>query len=646
AAWLGRPLILTGLLLATAASCQRSTPGFYGTTALQHPPGEIWVNNATEPEWIDPGKCAESAGSTIVMNTFAGLTQPHPKTLQPMPEIARTWAVSDQGRRYTFWLRPTQWSDGHALTAHDFVYSWKRVIDPTTGSKYNSFLYPLENAEAFGERALWFVGLPAAITSAQLEALLAPLAPIAKTKIDRAHGWAFAWLKSEGTAADGDRAKVIAALNGKTAEGATAPITVKIADASVVGVRAIDDDTLELRLEHPVPYFLSLIMFYTAMPVPRHVLERLEKEGKNPDLWTRPEYFVSNGPYVLKEWKFRQYMVLEKNPYYWDAANVRTPRIRLLMVDDENTLLNLYKTGQIDYIGSNANLPVEFLDYLRQQKDFVSHSFLAVYYYWINTKLPPLDDARVRRALGLAIDRPSLTRFITRGNQIPTATLVPDGLAGYQSPKATLFDPAEARRLLKEAGYDDQHPLPHMTLIYNTQEGHRLIAQAVQQMWKKHLGLDVDIENLEWKVYLKKQEAVDFQISRGAWIGDYPDPFTFLELLSGTGGNNHSNWRNAEYDRLLTEANRTLEAPARMALLRKAEDVALAQSPMLPIYVYTRNELVKPYLRGFWGNIQNHSIMKYWHIDERFYKESPAVPPEDPPPPMLPLDPVPAGAIP
>lgn len=635
---------MTSAALTIGSGCQRSVPGYYGTVAPRHPANEVWVNNGTEPEWIDPGKCAESAGSTVVMNTFAGLTQPHPKTLAPMPEIARTWAIADQGRRYTFWLRPTQWSDGHALTADDFVFSWKRVLDPATGSKYNTFLYPLENAEAFGERALWFVGLPADISSAQLEALLTPIAPIAKTKVDPVHGWAFAFVKSEGAAADADRTKVMAALNGKTVAHATAPLTVKIADGSVVGVRALDDDRLEVRLENPVPYFLSLMMFYTAMPVPRHVIERLEKEGKNTDLWTRPEYFVSNGPYVLKEWKFRQHMVLEKNPYYWDAASVRTPSIRMLMVDDENTTLNLYKTGQIDYIGSNANLPVEFLDYLRSFKDFLSHPYLAVYWYWINTKTPPLDDARVRRALGLAIDRQALTQFITRGNQIPAATLVPDGLAGYQSPKTTLFDPAKARSLLKEAGFDEQHPLPKMTVIYNTSEGHRLIAQAVQQMWKKHLGVDVDIENLEWKVYLKKQEAVDFQISRGAWIGDYPDPFTFLELLSSQSGNNHSNWHSAEYDRLLAEGNRTLDQPARMALLRKAEELAMAQAPMLPIYVYTRNELVKPYLRGFWGNIQNHPIMKYWSIDERFYNGAPPVALEEPPPPMRPLDPVPAGA--
>ncbi|HVR62051.1 MAG TPA: ABC transporter substrate-binding protein [Polyangia bacterium] len=638
------PRAALALLLAAGASCQRSAPGYFGTVTPRHPPDEIWINNASEPEWIDPGKCSDSAGGTIATATFAGLIQPHPKTLEPMPDVARTWAVADGGRRYTFWLRPTQWSDGHALTAHDFVYSWLRVLNPATGSKYNTFLYPIENAEAFGERALWIAGVPADLTPAALDALLAPHAAVARTKLDPVHGWAFAFLKAEGDAAAADRAKVIAALDGKTLPGAASPLKVGIADASVVGVRALDDDTLEVRLENPLPYFLHVMMFYTAMPVPRHVIERLQAAGQNPDLWTRPDYFVSNGAYVLKEWKFRQYMRLEKNPYYWDAAHVRTPHIRLLMVEDENTGLNLYKTGGIDYIGSNANPPIEFLDYLRAKRDFISHAYLAVYFYWFNVKAPPFDDARVRRALSLAIDRQAITRFITRGGQIPTATLVPDGLAGYESPKATLYDPVEARRLLKDAGYDEQHPLPKSTLIYNTQEGHRAIAQGVQQMWKKNLGFDVEIENLEWKVYLKKQEAIDFQIARFAWVGDYPDPFTFLELLTSTSGNNHSNWRNPTYDRMLAEANGALDPKARMALLRQAEELALAETPMIPIYIYTRSELVKPYLRGFYANIQNHAPMKYWWIDERFYRETPAVTVEDAPPPLLAPDPVPVAA--
>lgn len=637
------------LAVGQGAACRRSVEGYYGTVAPRHPPNEVWVNNSSEPEYIDPGKTSDSAGSTIIFATFAALTQPHPKTLEPMPDIARSWRIADGGRKYTFFLRPSKWSDGRPVTAHDYEYSWKRVLDPATASKYASFLYPLENGEAFGRRALWLAGLDAAVTSAQVQAAVTAHAPVEQVKVMPDRGWAFVWLKVPPAKAGPVRDKVIAALNGHPLPGAPAggkPLTVKVADQSVVGARALDDHTLEVRLENPVPYFLSLVMFYTAMPVPRHVLERLRSAGQNEDLWTRTENFVSNGPFILKEWKFRQYMVLEKNPHYWDSASLRIDRVRIATVNDENTTLNLYKAGEIDYIGNNSTLPTELIEHLKPFRDYHANPYLAVYYYWFNTKVPPLDDPRVRRALGLAIDREAITKFVTRGGQIPWANLVPDGLAGYQSPKVPLFDPEQARRLLKEAGYNEQRPFPKVRLIYNTAEGHRLIAQAVQEMWKKNLGIDIDIDNLEWKVYLKKQVAMDFQISRHAWIGDYPDPFTFLELLSGLSGNNHSNWQHPEYDRLLAESNRTLDPAARLALMRKAEQLMLAEAPVTPLYVYTRNQMVKPYLRGFWNNIQNHPIMKYWYIDERFYKSVPDVPLEDPLPPMLLPEPPPPEATP
>jgi oligopeptide transport system substrate-binding protein len=635
--------VALALTVGLGAGCQRSVDGYYGTVTPRHPPNEVWVNNSSEPEYIDPGKCADSAGSTIIVNIFAALTQPHPKTLEPMPDIARSWKISDQGRTYTFYLRPSRWSDGRAVTAHDFEYSWKRVLDPATASKYASFLYPLENGEAFGRRALWITGLDPAVTAARIMGSVAAISPVEQVKVMPERGWAFVWLKAPPASAVVARDRVIAALNGRPLGGAGGdkPLTFKVADQSVVGARALDDLTLEVRLENPVPYFLHLVMFYTAMPVPRHVLERLVSQGQNPDLWTRPEHIVSNGPYVLKEWKFRQYMILEKNPNYWDSANIRINKVRLASVNDENTTLNLYKTGEIDYIGNNSTLPTELIDYLKPFRDYHTNAYLAVYYYWINTKVPPLTDPRVRRALGLAIDRTAIVKFIMRGGQIPWANLVPEGLAGYQGPRSPLFDPDKARALLREAGYNEQHPFPKVHLIYNTAEGHRLIAQAVQEMWKKNLGVEIDIENQEWKVYLKKQTAMDFQISRGAWIGDYPDPFTFLELLSGISGNNHSNWQHPEYERLLAESNRTLDPAARLGLMRKAEEIMLAEMPMIPLYVYTRNDLSKPYLRGFWHNIQNHSIMKYWWIDERFYRGTPDVPTEDPPPPMLLPDPPP-----
>lgn len=553
--------IATVVLIASvwATSCQRSDPRYYGTTKPLHGPDEVWTNLGTEPEWIDPGKCTDSAGGVVTRNLFAGLVQNHPQNLQPMPDVAYGWDITDSGLTYTFHLRQTMWSDGKPLTAHDFEYSWKRVLDQRTESKYASFLYPLKNAEAFN--------------------------------------------------------------TGKAPE-------------SAVGVRALDDYTLEVRLENPLPYFLSVMTFYTAMPVPRHVIERLVREGKNADLWTRVEHIVSNGAYRMAEWQFRQHMVFEKNPRYWDAKSVKLARVRLLMVDSHNTTLNLYEAGELDHIGSNASLPAEFMDHLAKFQDYDSKPYLGTYFLWFNVKEKPVDDPRVRLALSLAVDRASIVKYVTRSGQIASADLVPDGVGGYEGIKSPIFDPERARSLLREAGYGPDRPLPQVTLRYNTSEGHKKIAEAVQQMWKDNLGVSVQVENQEWKVYQKTLAAKEFQMARMGWIGDYADPYTFLELLAPGNGNNHSNWENPEYSRLLTEANRTGDAAKRLQVLKRAEVVAMAEAPILPIYTYTRSELVKPYVMGYWLNYQNLDIFKYWWIDKRWYDGVPEQRLPNPPPPL------------
>jgi ABC-type oligopeptide transport system substrate-binding subunit len=565
--------LVCSIAVALGACEQRSNSGgirYYGRTKPRHPAGEIWTNLNSEPEWIDPGKCSENNGSTVITNLFAGLTQPHPMTLRPMPDLAHTWEVSPDGRTYTFHLRPSSWSDGVPLTAHDFEYSWKRALARETASRYASFLFPLKNAEAFNQGKL---------------------------------------------------------------------------PGSSVGVRALDDLTLRVELDDPLPYFLYLTNYPTMLPVPRHVIERLAKRGLNTDLWTRPEWIVSNGPFTLSGWTFRRSMTLSKNPLYWDRESVKPTTVRLVMVDSSNTVLNLYQTADLDYIGPNTGLPSEFIDHLKTFGDFRRNAELAVYFFWFNVSAPPVDDARVRRALSLAVDRDSLVKYVSRGGQAPTADLVPDGLAGYRGLRSPTFDPEAARKLLAEAGYGPQRPLPAITLRYNTAEQHKQLAEAMQQMWKKHLGVDVQIENQEWKVYLKSLQAKEFQIARFGWIGDYPDPYTFLELLAGNNGNNNSNWSDPRYDRLLRQANASVDRDVRLSLLREAERLAMQAAPLLPVYVYMRSELVKPYLMGLFSNLQKRTMMKYWWIDERWYDGVPVRRLADEPPPWTPPAVAPRSAL-
>jgi ABC-type oligopeptide transport system substrate-binding subunit len=262
------------------------------------------------------------------------------------------------------------------------------------------------------------------------------------------------------------------------------------------------------------------------------------------------------------------------------------------------------------------------MELLKRQRDFRSAPYMAVYFYWFNTQVPPLDDVRVRRALNLAIDRQSLVEHVTRAGQLAYADFVPAGLGGYPGLHSPLFDPERARALLREAGYGPEHPLPVLTLRYNTSETHKQLAEALQAMWREQLGARVEIENLEWNVYLKAMHALDFQLARYSWIGDYPDPYTFLEVFSAHNGNNSSGWQDERYEELLRSANRQRDPAQRLALLAQAEERLRDAVPAAPIFVYTRTELIKPYVRGHVINYQGRHLLKYWWIDRRYYGAS------------------------
>ena len=535
------------LLFIAASSqlcgCQQQQSPYFGTVEPRHGPEELWINNSSEPEWLDPGRCSDSTGGEIIWNTFEGLVQVHPATLKPLPAIATHWDISDDGRTYTFYLRPSVWSDGHDLTAHDFVFALRRLVDPQTGSKYasNGFIFQEGLAISRGDAAV-----------------------------------------------------------------------------ETLGVQAIDTHTLEITLVDPLPYFLNFLSFYSFMPLPEHLFQDLQNRGIDSDLWTRPEYVVCNGAFRMTDWRFRQHMTFEKNKFYWDAASVKLDRIRVAMVESATTAMNMYVAGEFDWPGGSTSLPAEFMDHLKEYQDFHTHPYLGVYFYWINTEEPPLDDPLVRRALSLAIDRDSLVQFVTRGGQHGSADLVPDGLAGYKGLHVPVYNPVKARQLLAEAGYATGQDLPLVTLSFNTSEGHKQVAEAIQAMWQQELGITVELANQEWKVFLANAEQTNFQICRMGWIGDYADPYTFLELLTSDCGNNHSNWSSTTYDTLLEQANQQHDAEERLSMLREAEAFALHEQPLIPLYVYTRTQLIKPYVRGIWGNHQDRHPWKYMWIDESF----------------------------
>lgn len=408
-------------------------------------------------------------------------------------------------------------------------------------------------------------------------------------------------------------------------------------DDAVVGVRAKDDLTLEVELAQPTPYFTDLTSSITLAPVRRDVVERFEAKG-TPDLWTRPENIVTNGPYTLESWKFRYEITMKASPTYYDYEKLRIKRGVFLEVEDYHATMNLYKAGDIDTIGDNVSLPSEYLASLATKKDFHRDRFLSTYWYEFNTKKPPVDDVRVRRALNLAVDKQQLVDTITRGGQQPATHYVPDftGL-GYADQAAadkkagvdpfatpdTVFNPERARELLKEAGYEvvkdgdgyRAKGFPPLEILYNTSEGHRQIAVAIQDMWKRHLGISVTLRNEEWKVMLKNVRDGNFQVVRFGWVADYNHPQTWLDTFLSYSPNNRTGWADPAYDALLAQAAREPDPKESIRLYRKAEKLAVDGMAKLPMYFYTRSTLVKPWVKGFYGHGRDMHLLRWLWID-------------------------------
>lgn len=637
--WLGVGLACCGAL-GSGCSDKGGSPGYYGVTRPKHGPKELWYNLGGNPEWVDPALASDSQSSQVLDNLFEGLVRLHPQTLQPIPGVAQGWRISEDGKRYLFELRSSQWSDGRPVTAYDFEYSLRRVLDPNTGSRYAVLLYPLLQAEAVNRRAIRVdVGRP--VDEKALAVWAEQVMPIDRVVLTPDGRGGFLFAKSLLSAEQRQahvRSLAALPLDGK-------PIAlVRESQLEDVGVRALSDTVLEMRLSAPVPYWLSILGLYTAMPVPRHLLQSLHKQGIPEVHWTRPEHIVVNGPFRLTEWVFRSHLVLSKNPRYWEAQRVALERVRMLMVESYNTTLNLYRAGELDHMGQSTGIPAEMMGLLAGYRDFQRYDMLSVYYLVLNTTHGALKDVRVRRALSLALNRAHLIEYVTRGGQRATADMVPDGLAGYQGLDLPLYDPEQARELLKAAGYGPERPLPTLRYKYNTSEGHKQIAEALQQMWKAELGINVQLENEEWRVYLKSTVQGNFEIARMGWVADYADPATFLELFLSENDNNRSGWSSPEVDRLLRAATVETDKAQRLRLMRNAEALALAAQPVIPLYVYTRSELAKPYLRNAYRNAQARVQFGYMSIDERYYAGCPEPRPNDPLPIVAP-QPLSAAAL-
>lgn len=375
------------------------------------------------------------------------------------------------------------------------------------------------------------------------------------------------------------------------------------------GVKALDAKTLQIKLTKPVPYFLQILSESLAFPVKKEIVEKFG------DKWTRPEHIVSSGAYKMTEWKVADKIVLEKNPHFYDAANVKIRKIVALPIVERQTAVDLFNQGRLDWSGYNG-APNAMVPSFKADPNFRMHPGFITYFYRFNTTRPPLNDPRVREAISLAINRDEIVSKVTRAGERPTGLFVPKGVGSYKSPadpvreehKANL---EKAKRLLAEAGYPGGKGLRKLALQYNTDENHKRIALAVQQMLKRDLGVHIEPFNQEWKVYLKAQETLDYDISRSGWAGDYPDAATFLELFTSTSANNMTGWKNAEYDKLFDQANKTLDITKRDQILANAETILLNEAPIAPVFFMTNFGFVRPELQGFVPNMIDRPYVRF-----------------------------------
>jgi oligopeptide transport system substrate-binding protein len=604
---LGRTWFLFGMICAGVAAVAWAV---YGSRL---PPADFAFVNETEVASVDPALITGHPEGRVVESIFEGLMRSDADN-RPEPGVAERYTISDDGRVYTFYLRENaRWSNGDPVTAHDFHYSLRRLLDPQTASRYSYQAWYIENAKRYN---LGSSGIqpgdpveielnpsPALSNTVRGKLLLGQLVRIEEPASDTR----VFIVKIDGRERRFRRATDDAAL-----PSGVEPCRQVLLDFRQVGVQVIDERTLQLRLTNPTPYFLELTAFYPLSPVHRGCVEQHGSPA-----WTRPENIVSNGPFRMVARRIRDRVRMIRSDTYWDRENVRLNVVDALSVDSRTTAFNLYATGMVDWITvPPAEVLRELLKSNPRRNDLNPAPQLTTYFYLLNTTRTPLNDMRVRQALSMATDREEITRVATGAGEQPAYSLVPPSLPGYEQQKCAPHNPQRARELLADAGYPEGRGFPRLEIHYNTDQAHQAIAELVRKQWQRTLGIVVSLRNEEWGSALNTQQQMNYYVSRRAWTGDYLDPNTFLNMYVTGGENNNTGYSNPEYDRLIDGAAQEPDQTKRMRMLEQAERILMDELPIIPIYFYVSRNMVKPHVQGFRNNLQdNHPIRTVW-IDQ------------------------------
>ncbi|WP_108670253.1 peptide ABC transporter substrate-binding protein [Peribacillus acanthi] len=482
------------------------------------------LNNGSEPTSFDPVIGFDSVSWNALNNLMEGLTRLG-ENHDPEAATAKDWEVSDDGKTYTFHIRDdAKWSNGDDVTAGDFVFAWKRLLDPAVGSPAAFLAFFIEGAEAFNT--------------------------------------------NKGSADD-------------------------------VKVKAVDEKTFEVTLTSPQAYFLSVIANPAFFPVNEKVAT------ENAQWFAEAKTFVGNGPFNLAEWEHDSHFVMEKNKNYWDAGNVKLDKVHWAIVDDTNTEYQMFQSGELD----TSDVPADLAEQLFKDGKAQVGDQAGTYFYRFNVTMEPFQNKNIRKAFALAVDQQKMVDFVTKNQEKPAYGFVSYGFNDadgndFRETNGELMKTnlEEAKALLakgmQEEGYDK---LPEVTLTYSTSDTHKKIAEALQQMFKENLGVEVKLANMEWNVFAEEQTALKFQLSRSSFLADYADPINFLENFQTGLSMNRTGWSNPTYDKLIKDAKNEADEKKRFELMYQAEKLLMEEAPIFPIHfynhVYLQNENVTGIVR-------------------------------------------------
>lgn len=495
---------------------------------------------------LDPGLAEDTVSIEVIEQLFLGLTDYHPETYEVMPELAESWAVSEDGKTYTFTLKEgVTWSDGKPVTAGQIEYALKRNVDPKTASPYAYMTYIIENAEAVNK---------------------------------------------------GEK------------------------DVAELGVKALDDQHIEFKLISPAGFFPAMAGIWVYRPLRQDIIEQ------HGDKWSDAENIVTNGSFTLKEWKKGNQLILERNPNY-TLGPVNIPEVHYMVVSEASTALAMFENGELDAL-SNDYTPVPSPDIDRIKadptlsKEFSIQPSLCTYFIAFNNKKPPMDNPLVRKAITAAIDRQAIAERILKNGWQPAQSFTPPTIFGNVSDDKSIgikFDPEQAKKWLAEAGYPDGKGFPEVIYMYNTSEQHSQIAQAMQALLKRNLGININLANQEWKVFIKTRKSDDSpHMMRFGWCADYMDAHNWLyEVLHPVNSDNEIKWDNKEFIEVVEKAMVSQDQAMRKQLYRRAEEILNSEETAIAtLFYYADPHLVKSRVKKWAKMPMGGNQLRYWELAE------------------------------